>query len=294
MRGTHPERALEKLVERDAAIHRGERVLIACSGGSDSVGLAAVLSALARTLRVQAAIAHVNHGTRQSGWQDEAVVLRAGAALGLPVKIAAIATAKRDEATLREARYRALLQLARETGSSVVAVGHHAEDQTETVLLALFRGTGPQGLAGIPQRRTLDAGVDLARPLLHASRRAIRSYVQQAGLPFTVDPTNADRRLRRNAVREALAELRPLFPGLDEAVARAARLVRSELAQTPQAALRREVRETLRKHQELDGVDFDHVEAAVRALERGGSGRFAMGRGLELAIENGDLTVHRR
>jgi hypothetical protein len=70
-------------------------------------------------------------------------------------------------------------------------------------------------------------------------------------------------------------------------------VVGDELAEAPQAALRRQVRERLREHQALRGVDFDHIEAAVRALERGGSGRFAMGAGVELAIENGELTVHR-
>jgi len=65
------------------------------------------------------------------------------------------------------------------------------------------------------------------------------------------------------------------------------------LVQAPQAALRRQVRETLREHQALRGVDFDHIEAAVRALERGGSGRFSMGSGVEVTIENGELTVHR-
>jgi hypothetical protein len=99
--------------------------------------------------------------------------------------------------------------------------------------------------------------------------------------------------LRRNAVREALAALRPVFPGLDAAVSRAAQVVGAELSGAPEAALRRQVRERLREHKALRGVDFDHVEAAVRALERGRSGRFSMGPGVAVTIENGELTVHR-
>ena len=293
MRGTRPERAIEQAVEQGGVIHKGESVLIACSGGSDSVGVAAILAAIAKPMDLRLTLAHVNHGVRKSAWQDEAVVLRVGAALGIRAKTVALHPQRGDEATMRDARYEALAETARACGASVVATGHNAEDQTETVLLALFRGTGPQGLAGMPARRNLAEGVDLARPLLRFARAEIREYVQSAGLPYGLDPTNADLAFRRNAVREALAALRPLFPGLDAAVARAAQVVGDELVQAPQAALRRQVRETLREHQALRGVDFDHIEAAVRALERGGSGRFSMGSGVEVTIENGELTVHR-
>lgn len=293
MRGTRPGRAIEQSVERDGVIRRGDRVLVACSGGSDSVGLAAILAAVAKPLDLRVTLAHVNHGVRDSAWQDEAVALRVSAALALPLRVAALSGERSDEASMRDARYELLRDIARETGAGVVATGHNAQDQTETVLLALFRGTGPLGLAGIPARRALAGSIDLARPVLRFERAQIRRYVQSAGLPYAVDPTNGDPAYRRNAVREALAALRPLFPGLDAAVSRAAEVMAAEAAGEPVAALRRQVRETLRQHQALRGVDFEHVEAAVRALDRGGSGRFAMGSGVELAIENGHLTVHR-
>ncbi len=294
MRGTRPERAIEHAVEREGVVRKGERVLVACSGGSDSIGAAAILAAIARPLELHLTIAHVNHGVRASAWQDEAVVLRASAALGIPMRTIALKPESRDEATLREARYEALARTARDFGANVVVTGHNAEDQTETVLLALFRGTGAQGLSGMPARRELADGVELARPLMRFPRREIREHVQNSGLPYSIDPTNADPAYRRNAVREALAALRPLFPGLDAAVARAAHVVSDELSGAPHAARRQQVRETLREHQALRGVDFDHVEAAVRALERGASGRFAMGGGVEVTIENGELTVHRK
>jgi len=294
MRGARPERAMERAVRLGGVVREGDRVLVACSGGPDSVGLAAVLAANAKSMRLALTLAHVNHGVRSSSWQDEAVVLRVSAALDLRVKIAALRSSRKDEAALRKARYEALVEIARETDSNVVATAHHAEDQTETVLLALFRGTGPQGLAGMPARRELVPGIDLARPLLRFARADIRNYVQTFALPYSIDPTNADVAYRRNAVREAIAALRPLFPGLDEAVSRAAQLVGEELGDTPQAHLRRTVRSTLRDHEALRGVNFEHVEAAVRALEHGGSGRFAMAPGVELTIDKGALTVHRR
>ena len=284
---------MEEAIERDGVIRKGERVLVACSGGPDSAGLAAMLASIAKPMELTITLAHVNHGLRHSAWQDEAVALRIGAALNLPVKVAALKMCGAGEAALREARYGALATLAEQAGASVVATAHNAEDQTETVLLALFRGTGTAGLAGMPARRELRPGLDLARPLLGIERSDIRRYVESAGLPYAVDPTNADVELRRNAVRAALAALRPHFPGLDAAVARAAHLVAGELSGAPEAELRRRVRSVLEEHEALEGVGFVHVEAAVRALRHGSSGRFAMGSGLELTIEKGQLTVHR-
>lgn len=290
MRGSKPGRALERTVRCEGGLLRGERVLVACSGGPDSVALAALIGALAKELHLRYALGHVNHGVRASAWQDEAVVLRLGAALGVPVKIAALERVGRDEAALRAARYEALVGLARESGAAAVATGHNAEDQTETVLLALFRGTGIAGLAGMPVRRPLAPGIDLVRPLLHIGRTELRAYVHAAGLPYALDPTNTDTRLRRNAVREALAGLRPLFPGLDAAVARAAEVLGAELAGTPEAERRRQVRERLREEHGLRDVDFAHVEAAARALQAGGSGRFFIKTGVELTIDRGTFT----
>lgn len=293
MRGAKPQRAIEHAVKREGVIRPGERVLIACSGGPDSVALAAILSALSDAMQLHLIVAHVNHGVRASAWQDEAVVMRVAATLGLPFKVAGLQLARSDEASMREARYEALARLAREARCTAVATGHNAGDQTETVLLALFRGTGLDGLAGMPPRRPLAEGVDLVRPLLRLERRDLRAYVHASGLPYAVDPTNENRELRRNAVRAALGALRPLFPGLDAAVARAAEVVGSEVRGAPAAAVRRQVRDALRKHEALDGVDFEHIEAAVRALQEGASGRFFMAPGVELEVSRGELTVQR-
>ncbi|MFN2450629.1 MAG: tRNA lysidine(34) synthetase TilS [Candidatus Baltobacteraceae bacterium] len=293
MRGTHPERALEQSIEREGALRHGERILIACSGGADSVGLAAILGAIAKPLNLSLTIAHVNHGRRASAWQDEAIVLRTGAALGIPVRVTAPPVAGDGEAAMRDARYDALAAMARECEASTVAVGHTAEDQTETVLLALFRGTGPRGVAGMPARRSLEEGVDLVRPLLRCTRADVVSYVQFAALPYAVDPSNANLKYRRNALREALDGLRPLFPGLDEAVARAAFLAGEEGRTGSAAARREQIRAALSEHGALEGVDFGHVAQAVRAMERGRSGRFHMAPGVALSIDGGRLTVHR-
>ncbi len=294
MRGARPERAIEEAIERGGAIRRGERVLAACSGGADSVALAAALAAIAKPMELTVGLAYVNHGVRASAWQDECVVARVAAALGLPLETIAVAAPDRSEAALREARYAALLAAAGRFGAGAVATAHHAADQTETVLMALFRGAGPGGLAGIPPRRPLGKGIDLARPLLRVDPGTLRDACHARALPYCVDSTNADLDLRRNAVRAALERLRPLFPGLDEAVARAAELGADELGGTPRAGLRRRVRERLTAAGELRDVEFAHVEAAVRTLERRGSGRFHMKAGVWLEIDAGEIAGIKR
>jgi tRNA(Ile)-lysidine synthase len=289
MRGAHPERALEEEIAHGGAIRSGERVVIGCSGGADSVALAAALHALTMPLSLELRLVHVNHGLRSSAWQDECIVLQIAASLALPVEVVALDAAGGDEQSLRDARYAALLDCARRFKATAVATAHHAEDQSETVLLALFRGAGPEGISGIRARRSLGAGVDLVRPLLGVTSETLRKYCHARWLPYAVDPTNADPSLRRNAVREALEALRPLFPGLDQAVARASRLVDEELGASERADVRRRIRQRLAAEQGLRDVDFAHVEAAVRAIERGASGNFYMKAGVRLHIEGGTI-----
>jgi len=291
MRGAKPEASIEQSIERDGIIRRGEHVVVACSGGADSVALVHALATVRKPMELRLTLAHVNHGTRASAWQDECVVLRIGATFGLPVRVAALDLRDRDEAALRDARYAALAEIARAAHADVVATAHHREDQSETVLLALLRGAGSEGLRGMPARRPLVRGVDLARPLLRTGAAALRYACHVHALPYAVDPTNAQRSLRRNALREALESLRPLFPGLDAAVARTAELLSEESAGTARADLRREVRAVLAAQESLRDIDFEHVEAAVRTIERGGSGRFHMKKGVELRIEQGIIVA---
>lgn len=261
MRGARPERALDAVVRRVLRPDPGARVLVACSGGPDSVALAALLDRLAREDRYEIVLAHVDHGRRASAAQDECVVLSVAARLGRTVRILRPLVERDDEATMREARYAALTSLAADLEAPFVATAHTAEDQAETVLLALFRGTGPAGLAGMPPARPLAAGVELIRPVLRATRSQLAAELRRSALPCAVDPTNEDRRYRRNALRPLLAELRRDFPHLDAAIARCAEIVRDELDGNPRAARRRAVRERLRREGRLRDTSFAEIEA---------------------------------
>jgi tRNA(Ile)-lysidine synthase len=269
MRGARPERALDAVVRAAVRFPRGARVCVACSGGPDSVALASLADRLARAGGYDVVLAHVNHGVRASADQDECVVLSVAARLGRRALIARPQVARDDEAALRAARYDALARLARDADARFVATAHTAEDQTETVLLALFRGTGPDGLAGMPVRRALADGIELVRPLLRVTHAELATELRRSGLPYALDPTNAQARYRRNALRGPLDALRAEFPQLDRAVARCAEIVRDEVAGTDRARARRALRERLRGEDALRDVPFERIEAALSAGERG-------------------------
>ena len=294
MRRAHPERALERALEEAAIAPDGSLLLVACSGGPDSVALASLLSRLAPKRGWQLVLGHVNHHVRTSSWQDEAVVLAVGAALGLRVAIRGLESisGRTDEAALREARYGALAAMGAASNAQAVVTAHTAEDQTETVLLALFRGTGLRGLGGIPSRRPLVPGIELVRPLLRVGKAALRVELGASALPYAVDPSNESPRYRRNAVRAALSGLREELPHLDEAVARCAAIVAEELADTERAAARRRLREALEHEVGLADISFERIEAALRARR----GRIHVKAGVEAVKEerNAETRVVRR
>jgi tRNA(Ile)-lysidine synthetase-like protein len=293
VRGNHPERALIDAVLREGIVRSGERITIACSGGPDSIALAWAMAGAAHELHLQLQLAYVDHARRASSLQDECVVAAASATLGVPLVAVSLNGNAQSEAQLRDGRYAALQRAARAFEATAIATAHHAEDQSETVLLALFRGTGSAGLAGMPARRTLEPGIDLVRPLLRRSAQELLDFCHEAAAPYAVDPTNADLGIARNGVREALTALRPLFPQLDRAVARAAALAADEAEDAPRAGLRKLVRERVAGECGLLDVAFEHVEAAVRAMERGASGRFHLKPGIELEVRDGAIAAIR-
>ena len=211
-------RALQTLVPGRAS------VLVGCSGGADSVALVA---ALARA-GVPVSIGHVDHGLRAESGREAAHVHALARLLGLPFFIECIEGLSIADGGLervaREARYPALLRLAKSAGTAVVAVAHTRRDVAETLLLRLARGAGPGALAGPRASRPLSPEVLLVRPLLDVSREDTESYCREHGLAFVVDPTNADPGRGRGRIRGAWEVLRGLNPRLEESLAGAARL----------------------------------------------------------------------
>ncbi len=196
-------------MRRHCGVLPGARVLVACSGGSDSVALARLASATRKDLSLASVgLAHLDHGLRADSPADAELVARLGAALDLPTHVE-----RREiqchggtgpEKAARRARYAFLGEVAREHSYDVVATAHTMDDQAETVILRILRGTGLTGLRGIPFRRPVSAGIDVVRPLLLLRRRWLRSQLESSGTPWHDDPTNVDGNVRARVRNEAL------------------------------------------------------------------------------------------
>jgi tRNA(Ile)-lysidine synthase len=204
----------------------GSLVLVACSGGADSLALAAATAFVAPRRNLHCGLVSVDHGL-QPGSRDRAEAVATWAkeqgfdpASAVPVEVG------RDggpEAAARTARYAALAAAARREGAVAVLLGHTRDDQAETVLLAMARGAGPRGLAGMPVRRDLD-GVALLRPLLDLGRSDTLAACAAQGLQPWQDPHNTDPAYARSRVRAVLPALvEALGPGLIGNLARTAR-----------------------------------------------------------------------
>jgi tRNA(Ile)-lysidine synthase len=218
-------------------------VLVACSGGADSLALAEALSFESRHTRGSAGAVVVDHGLQPGSDRVAAEAARLCRGLGLDpvleVAVAVVESGQGLEAAAREARYAALSGAAERLGAVAVLLGHTREDQAEQVLLGLTRGSGARSLAGMPPTRGL-----FRRPLLGLPRSDTEAACAAEGLVVWHDPMNQDESLTRVRARRALVDLeRDLGPGMVTALARSAELLRAdadlldELAAAARAAL---------------------------------------------------------
>ncbi len=195
-------------------------LLVACSGGSDSLALAELSAEAAKIEGWKIVIVHLDHGLREdSGEREHLMNWSKGRGVEfLSRDIELPRSLKEDpgnlEARARDLRYRELERIARERGAKIVLTGHTADDQAETLWLWLLRGTGLRGLRGIAPARPIREGsaIRVLRPLLDTTREQLREYLETMGTAWLEDPSNEDRDLRRNRIRhELLPYLREQF-----------------------------------------------------------------------------------
>jgi tRNA(Ile)-lysidine synthase len=296
-----------RTIERYEMLRPGERVLVALSGGADSVALTEVLVQIAPGLGLSLVLAHLNHLLRIEAEADEAFCREIAERLSLPIVCgradvpARAAKSRRSiEDEGRRARYEFLEQEAAREDCHRIAVGHTLDDQAETFLLRLLRGSGTRGLAGVHPV----AGKRI-RPLIETRRSEIAAYLEERKTPFREDASNADLAYTRNRIRHSAMPglLSEFNPRLAETLARSASILRedeewmdiqareafAELGLDSEGEIRLSVPGLLRRHRALrrrlvrhaverlrgglENVAHVHVEDVLTLLDAGKSGR---------------------
>lgn len=207
-----------------AGVASGTPLVVALSGGADSVLLLYLLRFRAGA-RHQLVAAHLDHAMRAESAADAAWVRGLCSAWEVPLVSERLPAAPRGEAAARAARYRFLRRVAAENGGAPIALAHHADDQAETVLFRVLRGTGIDGLAGMAPR-----GAGLVRPLLGVWRAELRAYAARRGLRWRDDASNRAPVASRNVIRTEL------LPRIEESVAPGARRSLVRLAERARAS----------------------------------------------------------
>lgn len=228
------EHRLLKHVKHHGLVSPEDRVAVAVSGGADSVALLQLLCAWREPLSLELLVVHVDHGLRgQESADDAAFVEQLAKQVGLPfcVKRLDLQQLLRErkgesrQAVAREKRYERLWEAAQEWGATKVALGHTQDDQAETVLMSMLRGTGLAGLSGMPAHRP----PCFIRPLLHVSRAELLEYLHRKQCGFREDSSNESPKYLRNRVRRELVPLLQTFnPGVVRVLSRQADIFREE------------------------------------------------------------------
>lgn len=222
-----------RTIRKFGMLGRDEHVLVAASGGADSTALLLCLHDLAPRMSLKLTVAHLNHGIRgEEALADEEFVRRASAELGWPLisesadlKALAAAGKRNLEEAAREARYAFLQRAAVSAGADRIATGHNLDDQAETILFRLLRGSGPGGLQGI--HPVIEGRI--IRPLIECSRSRILEFLAERKAMYHEDSTNRDLRYQRNRIRhELIPYLEKYFnPRLAATLTRGAALARA-------------------------------------------------------------------
>jgi tRNA(Ile)-lysidine synthase len=293
-------------IEKHHMISGGETVLVGLSGGPDSVCLVMVLHSLQPQLKLKLRAIYVDHGLRPEETPDE--IELAGDLCGrldipfgvkqVDVKPYAKKHGLNTQDAARALRYEALEDAALEAGANAIALGHNLDDQVETFLMHILRGSGPRGLSGIPPARG-----NIIRPLIETERKEIEGYLDAEGISYVIDSSNLKDEYLRNRLRASIMPtLKEINPGIMETLERTMEILRDEdryleiqvtktlmklisrktgasieiflvpLEGMDKVILRRVLRRAVEATEGLRSISFKHIEDIMHLIKTGSAG----------------------
>lgn len=238
----------------------GDKVIVAVSGGADSLALAYAILKECEPLAITPVGVTINHQLQESATEQAARTEKQLREMGfheVHIKKVVVDTKSGIEAGARDARYSALSESAQEAEATKVFLGHTRDDQAETVLLGLARGSGTRSLSGMASTNGI-----YVRPLLHVTREETELACAELGISFWVDPHNSNKEFSRVKVRHEVLPVmeRELGPGISAALARSAALLRDDADALDSIA------SSEMAHMDLSNLDCQHLEGLARAI----------------------------
>ncbi|MBI3460319.1 tRNA lysidine(34) synthetase TilS [Candidatus Acetothermia bacterium] len=255
-----------------------DRVLVAVSGGIDSVTLLHLLCVLREEFSLSLAVAHLDHQLRSDSAKDAKFVSKLAEQLKLlcfieraDVRGLAAIEKRTTEEAARKARYAFLERAARTWEANTLAVGHTLNDQVETFLMRLLRGAGLEGLKGIPTMRALNPSLTLIRPLIDCARTQIEAYAKEHKLTYREDPTNRENSFTRNKIRHQLLPwlVREFNPNLYNTIARTQKVLAQAsqfLDMLSENNLNELIRDKTRDSLTIDRAGFNRLDKFLKSL----------------------------
>ncbi len=216
----------------------GDKVLLAVSGGPDSMAMANLFYRLRKTLNIELVIVNFNHNLRKESVKESRIVKKLAQEYNIDFILKDIQTKQYSdknnislETAGRQLRYENLEQIAKENKCNKIATAHNMNDNAETVLMWLIRGTGTEGLNGIPDVRKLSSKISIIRPLLPVSRDLIEQYVKKQKIKFCTDKSNFKCDFTRNKIRlQIIPKLKQLNPLVIEHIFNLSKIIADEIS----------------------------------------------------------------
>jgi len=213
---------VRNFINQKRLVERYDKIAIGVSGGSDSVALLHILREIKEEYNLCLNIVHINYMLRgEESIEDEVFVKKLALSYKLPFYLRRVILSQERGVSLqeeaREKRYQYFIEKAYQLGANKLALGHIYDDQTETILMRLISGTGPEGFKGMPVRRKLSFNLEIIRPLLILKRQEVKEYLKRRQFSYRLDSSNLKTTYKRNKIRlMVLPKIREINPNFDE------------------------------------------------------------------------------